>query len=97
MVVENWASGVNIGLDKLYNGGLRDLSGDKFFDGLTDLGRSIMAPFSVLRDGRRILNYTKDPEGFLDTKAGQELAEDYPNLPQLLANGFSGGLQDRAA
>jgi hypothetical protein len=85
--------GLHSGLDELWNQGVRDLSGEKAVHGVKQLATAIFSPVTSVRGGSKIMNYLKDPDSFLSTKAGEKLARDYPDLPELLRLVFAGGFR----
>lgn len=93
ITVENLASGINLGLDKLYNRGLRQLDGQAALDGLADLGKSMVAPYTAVKVGGRMLDYAKNPDQFLRSEEGQQFVDSYPEYPHMLELLFAGGLR----
>lgn len=93
ITTENWATGLSMGLDKLYNQGLRDLNGQAALDGLADIGKSIVAPYASVKTGGQMLQFAKNPDAFLDTPEGKKFAESFPDFPHLQELLFAGGLR----
>lgn len=86
-------SSLHGGLDEFYNRGLRGLDPADMFNGAKKVATSIAAPLTMVHGGARIVNYLKDPDGFLATKEGVKLAKDYPDLPELLRLVYAGGFR----
>lgn len=93
ITVENWASGINLGLDKLYNRGLRQLDGQAALDGLADLGKAMVAPYTAVRSGGKMIAFAKNPDQFLQSKEGEKFVESYPDFAHLQELLFAGGLR----
>jgi hypothetical protein len=53
----------------------------------------LINPIAKVVGGDRIVKYLKSPDDFLDTKAGEKLMRDYPDLPELLRLVFAGGFR----
>jgi hypothetical protein len=94
-VITFWqlASGLGRGMDLVYNQGVRDLSPAKMVEGAKVAAESIFGPVASIREGGKMLQYLKNPDGFLNTPAGAKFAERYPDFPHLLELAYSGGLR----
>lgn len=90
---QNFASSVNIGLDKLYNGGLRKLDPEKAIEGLADIGSAIVSPFTAVRVGGQMIDYARNPDHFLESPEGKKFADTFPDFPHLQELLFAGGLR----
>lgn len=93
ITVENFASGLNLGLDKFYNQGIRDLSPAKLTEGLEDIGKAITQPYTAVKVGGQMLRYAKNPDQFLASPEGEKFARQYPDFPRLQTLLFHGGLR----
>jgi hypothetical protein len=87
------ADGLHSGLDEFYNQGVRGLDAGHLASGSKKLATFLATPITAVRGGNQIINYLKDPDGFLATKEGVKLAKDYPDLPELLRLVFAGGFR----
>jgi hypothetical protein len=91
--IETMASGIQVGLEQIYNQGIRDFNPSKIAAGLEDLGRSITAPASMAREGHRMIQYVRSPDEFLASPEGQNFMRRYPDFPHLMKLLFGGGLR----
>jgi hypothetical protein len=85
--------GLHSGLDEFYNQGVRGLDPKKMAAGAKKAASFLINPVAKTVGGNRIVQYLKSPDDFLDTPAGQKLAKDYPDLPELLRLTFAGGFR----
>lgn len=93
ITVQNFTSGMNIGLDRLYNQGLRDLDGPAAIKGLQEIGASMVAPYTAIKTGGRMIQYARNPDEFIESPEGQKFVEEFPDYPHLQRLLFSGGMR----
>jgi hypothetical protein len=93
ITVENFASGLNIGLDKFYNQGVRDLSPSKMAAGMEEIGKALISPFTAVRVGGQMIDFARNPDEYLASPEGQRFAKLYPDFPRLMRLLFHGGLR----
>jgi C-terminal domain on Strawberry notch homologue/P-loop containing NTP hydrolase pore-1 len=87
------AEGLHSGLDEFYNQGVRGLDPEKMAAGAKRAATFLINPVARVVGGDRIIKYLKSPDDFLGTAAGEKLARDYPDLPELLRLVFAGGFR----
>jgi hypothetical protein len=85
--------GLHSGLDEFYNQGVRGLDPEHLASGAKKLATFLINPVAKVVGGDRIIKYLKSPDDFLATPAGEKLARDYPDLPELLRLTFAGGFR----
>ena len=93
ITVENMASVLNTGMDKVVNQGIRGLDPTKISAGLADIAMAMVAPYTAVKRGGQIVQYARNPDEFLESPEGKKFAERYPDFPHLMELLFSGGLR----
>jgi hypothetical protein len=93
ITVENMASVLNTGMDKVVNQGIRGLDPTKVSAGLADIAMAMIAPYTAIKRGGQTIQYARNPDEFLESPEGKKFAERYPDFPHLMELLFSGGLR----
>lgn len=93
ITVENMASGLSTGMDKVVNQGIRGLDPTKVSAGLGDIAKAMFAPYTAIKRGGQIIQYARNPDEFLESPEGKKFAERYPDFPHLMELLFAGGLR----
>ena len=93
ITVENMASGLSTGMDKVVNQGIRGLDPTKVSAGLGDIAKAMFAPYTAIKRGGNVIQYARNPDEFLESPEGKKFAERYPDFPHLMELLFTGGLR----
>ena len=89
----NLATGINAGLDKFYNQGVRGLDAEKATEGLADIPKAVADVIGVIPKGGKMLKYASSPDEYLQTKEGEKWAQANPDHPHLQSLLFHAGLR----
>jgi C-terminal domain on Strawberry notch homologue/P-loop containing NTP hydrolase pore-1/ddrB-like ParB superfamily domain len=94
-VIGFWSMATRLaqGMDEFYNQGLRDFDPTRMSAGVKKAATFIYAPVAGVREGGMMLDYLRNPDGFLGTPLGQKFAEAYPDFPHLLDLVYAGGIR----
>ena len=88
-----WSGALQVGGDRLWNQGVRNLDPAAAAKGFEDIGKAIIAPYTAVRFGKETIQYARNPDEFLQSKEGKNFAARYPELPKHLQGLYRGGLR----
>jgi hypothetical protein len=93
ITAETFRAALQVGMDKLYNQGFRDLDSAAAIEGLADIGRTMIAPYTAIHMGGQLIQYARNPNEFLASPEGAKFLQAYPNAYEMIQLLHQGGLR----
>jgi hypothetical protein len=90
--LEAIGSQFGLGVQRVWNNGIRLGEGAELTQGLKEIATSVAAPYLVSRTGGNVLRYAENPQQFFQTPRGKAFAKQYPDAVGAMQELFNGGL-----
>jgi hypothetical protein len=90
--LEAVGSQFGLGVQRVWNNGIRLGEGAELTQGLKEIATSIAAPYLISRTGGNVVRYAESPQQFLGTDRGKAFAKRYPDAVGAMQELFNGGL-----
>ncbi|HEY1808841.1 MAG TPA: 2'-5' RNA ligase family protein [Acidobacteriaceae bacterium] len=90
--LEAMGSQFGLGVQRVWNNGVRLGDGRELTRGMTEIGSAVAAPFLISHAGGSLKRFATDPAQFFSTTRGQRFLRQYPNAAGAMQELFNGGL-----